>query len=843
MLLGMVDLAGTRIERIIAAARGAIAWESLWAALCWPLILGAALLALMFSGLLPQLPGMLRLGVSAALIAGFTWSLRPLATMRWPTAYQGMRRIEAETALSNRPISTRNDTLPNTFNDEQSLALWEEHKRRQLAGLSDLKIGTPHSAWRDLDPYSLRVPASLALIASLFLAQGDNYSNLKNALQIGIVAAPKVVSLDAWLKPPGYTGKPPLLLTSPATIEKLKTDGQISVPENSGLTIRLSGADKPRLSFYEIAGDPQDLAEIKNQRQASKFENGQFQAETKLDRPVLAKIFDGEKELASWRLFLTADNPPTITILDMPKIAGLGGFSFKWKTADDYGVAKITSEIDLADNQEDGVGFDSNGVFLFDPPKLPVSLRKASPKEEAGTTSADLTAHPWAGLMVELSLTATDAASHQTTSNVISFKLPERLFIKPLARALVEQRKTLIMDPDTASNVEVLLSAILTYPDGLIENSGTHLAIATIVSRLQNIHDRDDLEAAIDALWKVALIVEEGELSNARSQLEAARKALEEALRNGASPEQLAELMSKLREAMDRYMQSLAEETKKREAQGQQNKNRAPSNSKTITQQDLQKMLDTIDKLAQNGANEAAQEMLAQLEEILKNLQPGMAQQGDPNGQQSQEMLNELSELMRKQQDLMDQTQRQPGGEQEGEPNEGDDPGNRSGNQGSQGLADQQGSLGEQLQQFMQQLGQLGMQAPQSLGQAGKEMGNAQDSLERQDQQQALGQQGEALNQMRQGAQEMARQMQQQAQGNQDNSGRDGQAKGDARDPLGRPLPSSEDQFGPDKNMLPSELAIRRAREILEMLRARANAPELPRIDKDYIERLLRGLY
>ena len=33
------------------------------------------------------------------------------------------------------------------------------------------------------------------------------------------------VTLDAWLKPPAYTGKPPLLLTSPAEIEKLKAYG------------------------------------------------------------------------------------------------------------------------------------------------------------------------------------------------------------------------------------------------------------------------------------------------------------------------------------------------------------------------------------------------------------------------------------------------------------------------------------------------------------------------------------------------------------------------------------------------------------------------------------------
>jgi hypothetical protein len=147
------------------------------------------------------------------------------------------------------------------------------------------------------------------------------------------------------------------------------------------------------------------------------------------------------------------------------------------------------------------------------------------------------------------------------------------------------------------------------------------------------------------------------------------------------------------------------------------------------------------------------------------------------------------------------------------------------------------------LQQFMQQLGQNGLQAPPSFGEAGKQMGEAEQSLEQQQREQALGAQGEALNQLRQGAQEMARQIQQQGQSGQDNTGRDGQARGETHDPLGRPMPNSGDTFGPKENMLPSELAIRRAREILELLRSRANTPDLPRIDKDYIDRLLRGLY
>jgi hypothetical protein len=221
-----------------------------------------------------------------------------------------------------------------------------------------------------------------------------------------------------------------------------------------------------------------------------------------------------------------------------------------------------------------------------------------------------------------------------------------------------------------------------------------------------------------------------------------------------------------------------------------------------------------------------------------------MAQQGGQQGDSATtEMLNELSELMRRQQDLMDQTQRMPGGEGGPLDQEGDDPGNRSGNMGSEGLEGEQGNIGRMLEQFMRQLGQNGLQAPPSFGEAGKQMGEAEQSLQQREREQALGAQGEALNQLRAGAQDMARQIQQQGQNGQDNTGRDGEARGETHDPLGRPMPNSADNFGPKENMLPSELAIRRAREILELLRSRANTPDLPRIDKDYIDRLLRGLY
>ena len=207
------------------------------------------------------------------------------------------------------------------------------------------------------------------------------------------------------------------------------------------------------------------------------------------------------------------------------------------------------------------------------------------------------------------------------------------------------------------------------------------------------------------------------------------------------------------------------------------------------------------------------------------------------------EMLDKLSELMRQQQKLMDDTQRIPQDGMGEEQQQGEGQQGEQGQQGMGSLGDRQQGLSQMLQELMEQLGQNGMQAPRSFGEAGRSMQGAEGSLREGDRDQALGNQGDALSKLREGAQGLARQMMQQGQGQQGSQGRTGEARGDDRDPLGRPMPNRGEDFGPERDMLPSELAIQRAREILEMLRSRAGEQGLPRIEKDYIDRLLRGLY
>lgn len=828
-----------KLKTTIWRARLALYWERLWAA-AYPLVMVLALFAIaILTGLLSALPDLARYAALGAFVIAFLWSLRPLFRLAIPARGEALRRIETASALDHRPVSASEDRPANP--SPASSAIWDEHVTRQLARLKHLRAGTPRSDLKWRDPYALRLAALLGVLAAAFLYRGDPVSNFADAVRIKPAEAQVALSLDAWVRPPAYTAKPPLLLTSEALKERLQRDKELLVPEGSLLVLRLSGAEKPKLAFFDLIGG-EELTDLKPK---TGTESGTFTAQVRLDRPAEVRVYDDTSELAQWRLSVIPDVPPKVAFTADPQAEASGALAVDWKASDDYGVASVTAKVVLSDTQADGPGFASNGVFLFEPPQFPISLKKAAAREIDDRTTNDLTAHPWAGLNVDITLEVKDQAGKTGKSETRTVMLPERMFIKPLAKALIEQRKALILDPDDPKNVELMLDALLMWPEGLIDRSGIHIALRTLRSQIDNARDQEEIKIAIGEMWKLALAVEEGDLADARAELDAIRKELQKALAEGASPERIAELMDKLREAMNKYLQSMAEETQRRMQQGGQQAQPVDP-SRMLSQDDLQKMLDTIQKLAESGANEAAQEMLSQLESLLRNLQPGMAQMQPQGDSPMSQMLGDLSELMRRQQQLMDDTTRMPDMQdqlQQGEPN-GSPQENRDQSQGQgQSLSQQQQALRDMLDELMGRLGQQGMESPQSFGQAGKSMEGATGSLRQGRRGSALEQQSEALDALREGAQSMARQMMQQGQGNTGNVGRHGQARGDDRDPLGRPRANRGEDYGPDRNMLPGEAAIRRAREILDILRSRANNPDLPRIDRDYIERLLRGLY
>ena len=70
---------------------------------------------------------------------------------------------------------------------------------------------------------------------------------------------------------------------------------------------------------------------------------------------------------------------------------------------------------------------------LLEPPLMPLQLSRANAKRVEGRATQDLTAHPWAGLKVRMTLVARDQAGQAGMSAPYEFILPERKFTKPLA--------------------------------------------------------------------------------------------------------------------------------------------------------------------------------------------------------------------------------------------------------------------------------------------------------------------------------------------------------------------------------------------------------------------------
>ncbi len=169
----------------------------------------------------------------------------------------------------------------------------------------------------------------------------------------------------------------------------------------------------------------------------------------------------------------------------------------------------------------------------------------------------------------------------------------------------------------------------------------------------------DDVESVVDQLWDVAVRIEDGNLSSAERDLRAAQDRLKDAIERGASQEEIQKLMSELRQALNTYMQAL------RQQQGKNDKAAQSPNSQTISPQDLQQLLDKIERLAKSGSVDAAAQMLNELRDILESIQTAKGG-SEEEDKESMQRLDRMTDILRQQQQLLDDTFRAQQG------NEGD---------------------------------------------------------------------------------------------------------------------------------------------------------------------------
>jgi uncharacterized protein (TIGR02302 family) len=832
-------IARLKLTQALQRAKYAIAWERVWPHLARVLTVAGLFMVLSWAGLWLALPFLARaigLGVFALLTLG---ALLPLTRFRWPTREDALGRLDRGTGIRHRPATALTDTL--ATQDPVAQALWREQRERTLASIKRIRAGLPSPRLAIHDPWALRALVVVMLMASYVAAGDERAMRVASAFDWNGVLAPANIRVDAWVTPPVYTGKPPIILSSANKESAAPDAGPLAVPAGSTVIVRSSGG-----TLDVVAGG--GVSETSAAEQAPKGTNERHFT-VKSDGTVHVRAPSGQPQ---WKFAATPDRAPTITLAKDPERQARGSLQMSYKLEDDYGVTEARAQFAARDLPQGT----AEPRPLFEPPQFPLVLPNARTRNGVGQTVKDLSEDPYAGADVTLTLTAKDEAGNVGSSEPFNMRLPERLFAKPLARALIEQRRILALDANQNSQVYAALDALMIAPEMFTPEAGHYLGLYSVARQLEAARTDVALREVVASLWALAVTIEDGNISDVDKALRAAQEALKQALERGATDEEIKKLTDNLRAALDNFLRQLAEQFKNNP---QQLARPLDPNTKMLSQQDLKNMLDRLERMSRSGDKDAARQLLEQLQQMLENLQ--MAQPGQGGDNEMEQALNELGDMIRKQQQLRDKTFKQ------GQDSRRDRTRGKQGDQSMNDLQQDQQGLRDRLKRLQEELakrgmgpsqrgekgqrgeqGQQGQQGDQGdgedgLGEADSAMGDASGRLGEGNADGAVDSQGRALEALRKGAQSLAEAMQQgDGDGQNDGPGnRAGRQQGSQRgnDPLGRPLHGRE--FGDDYTVkIPGEIDVQRVRRILEELRRRLADPSRPQIELDYIERLLK---
>lgn len=754
---------------------------------------------------------------SLALVAAY-WGWRKF---RRPTRAEALARLDA--TLPGRPLAALEDTQVIGQDDPASLAVWRAHQKRMAERALQAKPVKPDLRLSSRDPYSLRYVALTAAVMAALFGSFWRVSSVAGIAPGPAIAAGGGPTWEGWAQPPAYTGKPSVYLAD-------VTAPTLEVPVGTRIQIRLYGE-------AGTLGIDQTIAQVAPQP-ASAEPAPQPQGMAGLTDLTVSQ--SGTLEITgpggrAWEIIATPDGAPVVEVSgDMTREAD-GSFKQGFKASDDYGVVagRVTITLDLAKVDR------RYGLTPEPEPIEPVVLdlpmpMKGGREEFTEILIDDLSKHPLANLPVTMVFAVTDAAGQVAEAAPYEVLLHGKRFFDPVAAAVIEMRRDLLWNRVNGPRSTQLLKAISNRPDSYFrsDRAALHLRVALRdLDKMQSTMTLEQRDEMAETLWNIALMFEEGDLASAMERLQRAQDRLEEAIRNGASPEEIEELMKELQQAMREYTDELAEEAQ-RNPQGMPQ----GGEGQEITGDMLQEMLDEIERLMNEGKTAEAMALMEQLRQLMENMQVTQGQgqgQGEGNGP-----MRDLGETLRDQQDLSDDAYRdmQEGRNGQGQPQEGE--------------ADE-GELSDRQRELRQRLGDLqdqrlpgdgtetGEAGRDALDRAEEAMRQAERALEEGDLDGALDHQADAMEAMREGMEEFGEALAEENQEGQENGGTQeaGRADPNGRDPLGRE-PGDAARIGSDRNMVQND-PDQRAQELLDEIRRRSGEAQRPAEELDYLKRLL----
>nr|WP_104071271.1 DUF4175 domain-containing protein [Albidovulum inexpectatum] len=861
----------------------------------WP---AGSILLLAISVLAFGLTDHLSQGVGLAVLAAFGIGLvlaigLGLRRFRLPTRDEAMARLDAQ--FPDRPILALSDQLAVGRSDPSSAAVWRAHLRRMADRLNGLRPSPPRIRLAAQDPFALRLVALTAAAMALLFGAPERVADLPaESLRAGRAEA-SGPSWEGWAEPPTYTRLPAVYLNE---VE----DTALTLPEGTRILFRIYGEPGDIGIEQTIAGGPLTSATDTDRPVGDSDASGPVSVEFEAVRSGDLRVTGSGGR--GWQIEVLPDLPPEISVSGPIGKEADGRFVQPFTAQDDHeivaGRAVIELDLDRVDRRHGlAAGPEARPALVFDLP-LPITGDRARIEE---ALVEDASKHPFANLPVRMVLEVTDGRGQTGQSAPQLVILPGRTFFDPVAAALIEMRRDLLWTRDNARRVSQILRAITHRPEGLLRNERAYLMIRVAMRRLDGALAQGPLSDAMrdeiaEALWEIALLIEDGGLSDALERMRQAQDRLAEAIRRGASPEEIERLMQELREATDEYIRRLAKNMERRgpDEPGQQQ----ADNGQQITGDQIQQMMDEIQRLMEEGRMAEAQELLEQFQRMMENLRVTEGQSGEGQPMPGGEAMEGLRETLRDQQRLSDEAfgelqrqfgqqpgqpmpgQSQPGNPGPGQPQPGqnggqDQPGQGQQGQGGQGQgSDQPGQQGQGAEP-RQGEGQAGRQpgesgrdlaarqralremlegqlrqglpgndaearerARRALEDAGRAMEGAEGALRDGDLPGAIERQAEAIENLREGLRGLNEALAQNREGQPGNGDQQGEAgtRQVQRDPLGRTV-GQGGRIGTERDMLQGQDVYRRAQDLLDEIRRRSGEMTRPQIELDYLRRLL----
>ncbi|MBT9384827.1 TIGR02302 family protein [Pseudooceanicola sp. CBS1P-1] len=826
----------------------------------WPLwALCATVLALLMLGIQDSSNIVLVWSVGAGSFLAIVWFLiRGALRFRFPRREEALKRLDA--TLKGHPLQALGDDMASGGDDPGTRALWAAHRARMAARTRGAKAVRPDLNLTTRDPFGLRYVALLCLMTALLFGSFWRIGSVADMAPGGAAEAAAGPSWEGWVAPPPHTRLPVLYLPDiPA--------GTLQAPQGSKVTLRLYGPEGKLHVAEDVSGRVGDLPPSDaNAQEFSVHQGGRI-------------AIDGPGGRV-WKVALIPDQKPKVEATGAAEASVEGQLSLPFHASDDYGVesgqARIVLDLPKVDRRY-GLALDPEPrAAITVPLPMPISGSRADFNE---TLIENFSQHPWANMPVKVSLSVTDSAGQESTGPDYETVLVARRFFDPLAASLIEMRRDLLWNRANAPRISEVLKAITWNDGGAIRSDEMKGRIRDIAGSLEHKASLSDeiVDDTAKSLWDLAIQLEDGDLDDAKERMNRAQERLEEAMRNGASDQEIAKLMQELRDATQDYMRQLAQQAAR---QSEQNPNQPPmdmQNALQMNQDDLQKMMDRIQELMQQGRMAEAQEALRELQKLMENMQVTQGQGGQGQQSPGQQAMDGLGETLRNQQGLSDDAfrslqdqfnpgqggQGQPGqrpGDQPGQPGQGgqqggnqmgDGSGSGQGSQGQQGqgsdadaLAQRQQALRDELQRQRGNLPGAGTEAGRaardSLDRADRAMREAEGALREGDLAQAIDNQATAMEALREGMRSLGEAM---AEAERQMQGQQGQAQGNdggkQNDPLGRNA-GSNGMLGNDREMLNGELDNdQRARDLLDEIRRRSAQNDRSEEERDYLNRLL----